>query len=332
MRKSFFIISFIIFSVIGVLSYYSLYALILLVPTLPLFVLGVFDLSQKRKAVRRNYPVVGNFRYWLEAIRPELQQYFVESNHNGRPINREFRSVIYQRAKGQLQTKAFGTQTDVYEENHEWVNHSMLAKKVPLDDVRVTVGGPGCKKPYSASVLNISAMSYGALSSQAIESLNLGAAKGKFYHNTGEGGISPHHLKGGDLVWQIGTAYFGCRTADGDFCENKFKEKANRPSVKMIEIKLSQGAKPGKGGMLPGEKVDDEVAEIRGVEVGKDVISPPSHKGVKTPNDLIDFIAQLRELSGGKPGFRCIFVGKHRVEKIKMAPRSEVLGLIWLRH
>ncbi len=301
MRKIFYGLSTVIFILVAVASTFHLMWLSSLIIILPVFILGVLDVSQKRRAVRRNFPVVGNFRYWLEAIRPELQQYFVESNHSGRPINRELRSVIYQRAKGQLQTKAFGTQMNVYEEHHEWVNHSMLAKKIKPENMRVNVGGPHCEKPYSSNMFNSSAMSYGALSRQAIESINRAAKEGEFYHNTGEGGISQHHQHGGDLVWQIGTAYFGCRTDEGKFCPEKFKEKANRDEVKMIEIKLSQGAKPGKGGMLPGEKVTKEIADIRGVKIGETVISPPSHEGVKTPNDLINFIVQLRDLSGGKP-------------------------------
>tara|TARA_Y100000817_G_scaffold311435_1_gene303580 strand:+ start:494 stop:2080 length:1587 start_codon:yes stop_codon:yes gene_type:complete len=309
-RWPFFGLSFLIFSLVAIISYYWLPFVWTLVVFIPLFSVGVVDLMQTKRAVRRNFPVVGNIRYLFEMIRPELQQYFVESDTNGRPINREYRSIVYQRAKGQLQTRAFGTKNDLYDVDAEWVSHSMNPTTITLDDVRVDIGGPQCKKPYSCSVFNISAMSYGSLSAPAVEALNLGAAKGGFCHNTGEGGISPYHLKGGDLCWQLGTAYFGCRTPEGNFCPQTFKEKANWPQVKMIEVKISQGAKPGKGGMLPGSKVTPEVAEIRGVEVGKSVLSPPGHTEFDDPRGLLNFIAKLRELSGGKPvGFK-ICIGK----------------------
>ncbi len=268
----------------------------------PLMWIGFADFFQTSKGVRRNFPLIGNLRYFFESIRPELQQYFVESNLSGRPIPRELRSVVYQRAKGELQTQPFGTQRDVNEENYEWVNHSMQPLEPQLEDLRVPIGGAhNGSKVYQASLFNISAMSYGALSSAAIEALNLGAKTGGFFHNTGEGGISPYHLKGGDLVWQIGTGYFGCRDGKGNFSAEKFKENASRPEVKMIEIKLSQGAKPGKGGVLPAEKVTAEVASIRGVEMGKSVISPSAHSAFGTPVEMLQFIQQLRELSGGKP-------------------------------
>lgn len=285
----------------------GLWSLILI---LPLFFLGTWDLLQTRHGVRRNFPVIGNLRYFFEFIRPELQQYFVEDNLSGRPIPREFRSVVYQRAKGELQTIPFGTQRDVYQENHEWVLHSVVPVHVESDKMRLSIGGPQCSKPYSSSLLNISAMSYGALSSAAITALNLGAAKGGFYHNTGEGGLSPHHLQGGDLVWQLGTGYFGCRTKTGQFSPELFAEKAQLPVVKMIEIKLSQGAKPGKGGVLPAAKVSKEIAQIRLVEEGKDVLSPAAHSAFSTPIELLKFVQQLRDLSGGKPvGFK-LCIGK----------------------
>ncbi|MGE3388006.1 MAG: FMN-binding glutamate synthase family protein, partial [Bdellovibrionales bacterium] len=252
----------------------------------------------------------GNLRYFFELIRPELQQYFVEDNLSGRPIPRELRSVVYQRAKGQLETVPFGTQRNVYEEGHEWVEHSILPVKADESKLRVMVGGEHCTQPYSASILNISAMSYGALSSAAITALNLGAAEGKFYHNTGEGGLSPYHLLGADVVWQIGTGYFGCRNNDGTFNADAFRERANLPQVKMIELKLSQGAKPGKGGVLPGAKVSREIATIRLVQEGQDVLSPAAHSSFKTPEGLLQFLHQLRTLSGGKPvGFK-LCVGK----------------------
>jgi len=281
-----------------------------LVVFLPLFLVGVADVMQTRQAIRRNFPVIGNLRYFFELIRPELQQYFVESNQSGRPIPREARSVVYQRAKGQTETIPFGTQLDVHMEHYEWVNHSITPQPLNKEDIRVQVGGPQCRQPYSASVMNISAMSYGALSSAAISALNLGAKKGRFYHNTGEGGISPYHLQGADLCWQIGTGYFGCRHPDGSFSDQAFQERAQQPQVKMIEIKLSQGAKPGKGGILPASKVNEEVAKIRLVPMGQDVISPAAHSAFSTPLELLHFVQRLRELSGGKPvGFK-LCIGK----------------------
>ncbi|MCB0391789.1 MAG: FMN-binding glutamate synthase family protein [Bdellovibrionales bacterium] len=298
-------LSLFIILIIGLLAIIWPPILYTLVLFLPVYAIGVVDSFQKRHAVRRNFPVIGNLRYFFELIRPELQQYFVESNHSGRPIPREIRSVVYQRAKGQLETLPFGTQRDVHAEGHEWVHHSMVPQSLEAKDLRIKIGGPQCTQPYSASILNISAMSYGALSKAAVRALNLGAKEGGFYHNTGEGGISPYHLQGGDLCWQIGTGYFGCRTKEGNFCEKTFAEKAKWESVKLIEIKISQGAKPGKGGLLPGAKVTKEIAEIRCVEEGKDVISPSKHTTFSTPSELLDFIQKLRELSGGKPvGFK----------------------------
>jgi glutamate synthase domain-containing protein 2 len=278
---------------------------VLLALAVVVFLAGVHDSFQTQHAIKRNFPLLGNLRYVMELIRPELQQYFVESNLSGRPIPRELRSVVYQRAKGDIDSLPFGTQRNVYEEGHEWVEHSIAPVTVDEEGLRVMVGGPACWQPYSASVLNISAMSYGALSPNAVSALNLGAQKGGFYHNTGEGGISPYHLKGGDLVWQLGTGYFGCRTPDGKFSDEAFKERAALEQVKMVEIKLSQGAKPGKGGILPAAKVTDEIAEIRLVELGKDVISPPAHSAFSSPEGLLQFVDRLRGLSGGKPiGFK----------------------------
>ncbi len=287
----------------------ALWSLVIVAPVL---VIGYADYFQTRQGVRRNFPVIGNLRYFFELIRPELQQYFVEDNLSGRPIPRELRSIVYQRAKGQLQTMPFGTQRDVYEPNHEWVEHSIVPVKVKDEDMRVTVGGPQCLQPYSASIFNISAMSYGALSHAAITALNLGAAKGGFFHNTGEGGLSPYHLQGGDVVWQIGTGYFGCRNQDGTFNAEAFQERAVKSQVKMIEVKLSQGAKPGKGGVLPGKKVNEEIAKIRLVEIGKDVLSPAAHSAFSTPIGLLEFVKKLRDLSGGKPvGFKLCVGQKH---------------------
>lgn len=277
------------------------------------FFLGLYDLAQSKHAIRRNFPVAGRFRYILEKIRPEIHQYFVESNSSGRPFTREQRSLVYQRAKSVTDTLAFGTEKDIYAVGYEWMNHSLLAKHPPHDLPRVRVGGPDCKQPYDASLLNVSAMSYGSLSRNAIEALNRGANLGGFAHNTGEGGLSPYHLfGGGDLIWQIGTGYFSCRTLDGGFDENLFRENAARPEVKMIEIKLSQGAKPGHGGILPAKKVSPEIAKIRNVPVGKDVVSPPTHSAFTTPLEMCAFIGKLRELSLGKPIGIKLCIGKRR--------------------
>ena len=271
--------------------------------------LGYHDMYISRHTLQRLYPVIGHLRYILESIRPEIQQYFVESNINGRPINREFRSLVYQRAKGVNDTRPFGTQFDVYRNGYEWVNHSLAPKEIIEHNPRIKFGSKACLQPYLASPLNISAMSFGALSKNAILALNKGAQLGGFAHNTGEGGLSPYHLKaGGDLIWQIGTGYFGCRDEKGDFSPNLFKEKANHPNVKMIEIKLSQGAKPGHGGILPAIKLTQEIADIRHVPMGQDVVSPPAHNAFSTPVELLTFVQLLRDLSGGKPvGFKlCI--------------------------
>ncbi len=272
----------------------------------PLIVLGIYDSCQHSHAVIRNFPVIGRARYWMEAIRPEIQQYFVESDTSGRPFSRELRSVIYQRAKVATDTRPFGTIRDLDEVGSEWIAHSLTPRHPSEKEPRVLIGEGRCNKPYAASTLNVSAMSFGSLSRNAILALNGGAQLGGFAHNTGEGGISPYHLEpGGDLIWQIGTGYFGCRTGDGYFDPDKFSEKAKIDSVKMIEIKLSQGAKPGHGGILPGAKVTPEIARIRGVPLGKDVISPPYHRAFSTPKGLLDLVVQLRDLSGGKPvGFK----------------------------
>ncbi len=281
----------------------------LMLLVIPVVVIGLIDMFQTRHSIRRLYPVIGRFRYMLEAVRPEIQQYFVESDTSGAPIAREFRSLIYQRAKGDRDSRPFGTIFDVNRAGYEWMNHSLVPVHIHDTDPRVLFGGERCSKPYMASPLNISAMSYGALSSNAIRALNKGAKIGNFYHNSGEGSLSPYHLEaGGDLVWQIGTGYFGCRTDDGDFNPELFEKTASGESVKMIEIKLSQGAKPGHGGILPAAKLTAEIAEIRKVPMGKDVISPAAHTAFSTPVELLEFVEKLRELSGGKPvGFKlCI--------------------------
>ena len=278
---------------------------------LPLVALGTADLLQTRHAVRRNFPLIGHGRYLLEMIRPEINQYFVESNSDGRPFSRNDRSVVYQRAKGELDTLPFGTQRDVYAVGYEWINHSLAPVTPDLAAQRVLVGGPDCTQPYSASIFNVSAMSYGSLSRNAVLALNTGAKIGGFAHNTGEGGLSPYHLEpGGDLIWQIGTGYFSCRDREGRFSLDEFAKRATLPNIKMIEIKLSQGAKPGHGGILPARKLTPEIIAIRGVEPGRDVVSPPAHTAFSNPLGLVRFVQQLREASGGKPvGFK-LCVGK----------------------
>ena len=284
----------------------------------PIVLLGMYDLIQTKHTILRIYPVIGHFRYFFESIRAEIQQYFVESNISGRPINREFRALVYQRAKKQLDTRPYGTQFDVYRSGYEWINHSLSPVHVENLHPRVLFGGPDCRKPYHASPMNISAMSYGALSKHAIMALNKGAKLGNFAHNTGEGGLSPYHLKyGGDIIWQIGTGYFSCRDQNGFFDRDLFAENAQLEVVKMIEIKLSQGAKPGHGGILPAAKLTPEIAEIRHVPMGQDVISPHSHSAFDSPKGLLEFLSELRRLSGGKPvGFK-LCIGK----------KSEFLGI-----
>jgi glutamate synthase domain-containing protein 2 len=274
-----------------------------------LMLLGVRDLLQRNHAVLRNYPITAHLRFLLEEIRPEMRQYFFESEKDGKPFSRDTRAVIYQRAKMVLDKRPFGTQENVYAEGYEWMQHSLSPHPLRDRDFRVTIGGPDCTQPYSASVFNISAMSFGALSPNAIRALNGGARKGNFAQDTGEGGVSPYHReKGGDLIWEIGSGYFGCRNRDGSFNPDEFARVANDPQIKMIEIKISQGAKPGHGGVLPAAKVSEEIARIRGVGMGEDCVSPASHRAFSTPIELLEFVATLRRLSGGKPtGFKlCI--------------------------
>lgn len=314
MRRLFILISVIVCgAILACATYWNIAALWAFVLFGPLILLGLTDMFQSRQAIRRNFPVAGHFRYLFEAIRPEINQYFVESNTDGRPFSREQRSVVYQRSKRALDTLPFGTQKDVYQVGYEWINHSMMPTHIEPDSLRVMIGQGQCQKPYSASIFNISAMSFGALSSNAIMALNGGAKDGNFAHNTGEGGISPYHQKlGGDLIWQIGTGYFGCRHEDGSFNPEMFAEKACQDQIKMIEIKISQGAKPAHGGILPASKVTREISKIRGVPMGKDVLSPPQHRAFSTPQEMLEFIAQLRELSGGKPVGIKLCIGKRR--------------------
>jgi glutamate synthase domain-containing protein 2 len=282
-------------------------------PFLALFVLGLWDLLQRKHSVLRNYPLLGHLRFLLESLRPELQQYFIERNFDGRPFDRDVRSIVYQRAKGTEAEEPFGTERDMYADGYEFLAHSMAPKPPKDEPPRVMVGGPDCTKPYPMALLNVSAMSFGSLSGNAILALNRGAALGGFAHDTGEGGLSEYHLRhGGDLVWELGTGYFGARTKDGDFEQREFAEKAAQDAVKCVSLKLSQGAKPGIGGVLPGVKVNAEIASVRDVPQGETVISPPYHRVFSTPRELVLFIARLRELSGGKPtGFK-LCVGSRR--------------------
>ena len=271
-----------------------------------LAMVGLIDVTQTRQSIRRNYPILSHFRFFFEEIRPEIRQYFLESDTEEIPFSRQQRAIVYQRAKNAVDKRAFGTQKDVYAPQYEWINHSMAPSEIVGHNFRVKIGGSQCQQPYSASVFNISAMSFGALSANAVLALNAGAKRGGFFHDTGEGSISRYHREhGGDLVWEIGSGYFGCRNKDGSFSAENFAKNALSDSVKMIELKLSQGAKPGHGGVLPGAKVTPEIAEARGVMVGEDCISPAKHSAFDSPIGLLKFIEQLRTLSGGKPtGFK----------------------------
>ncbi|KZM44153.1 glutamate synthase [Marinomonas sp. SBI22] len=281
-------------------------SLISLIFTLAYGIVGAYDIFYSPHSLNRLYPVTAYIRYFLENFRKEIHQYFVASETEELPFNREQRSLVYQRAKNVRDTIAFGTQRELLEENYLSLWHSLAPKEVQEAQQRVLIGGPDCLQPYSAAYLNVSAMSFGALSSQAIEALNLGAYKGNFSHNTGEGSVSPYHLKhGGDLVWQIGSGLFGCRTHDGDFCPTSFAKTATLKSIKMIEIKLSQGAKPGHGGVLPKAKITDEIAQVRGIPKNRDCVSPSTHPECQNPKALLTFIQKLRDLSEGKPiGFK----------------------------
>ncbi|MBB1322826.1 FMN-binding glutamate synthase family protein [Shewanella vesiculosa] len=305
----------VIFVVIIGIILWPLAGLIVLVALLVL--LGLYDLFQTKHSILRNFPVIGHIRYLLEMIGPELHQYFVESDTDGKPINKNHRRYIYERAKEQNQTSPFGTELNVYDDNYKWMQHSIYPAKKMDTPPRVVIGGKDCQQPYSASLFNISAMSFGALSKNAIQALNLGAKAGDFFHDTGEGGISEYHLQGGDLVWEIGTGYFGCRTENGCFDAEKFKQKANWAQVKMIEIKLSQGAKPGHGGVLPAAKNNQEIADIRGVQPHTDVLSPPGHSAFSNAAGLLQFVEQLRVLSNGKPvGFKLAIGSKQEFIEI----------------
>ena len=318
-RQGFYVVSIVLFVAVGLITVIWPPILWTLIVLVPLFLVGVYDATHGVHNVLRNYPVIGHIRYFAEFIRPEIQQYFVASNLSGRPYPRETREVIHSRAMGGDGIQPFGTQHDLLSPGIEFAMHSMAPKEPSADIARVMFGGPDCTKPYSASRLNVSAMSYGALSQNAVLAMNRGAALAGCYQDTGEGGLTPHHLAGGgDIVWELGTGYFGCRTADGNFDAEKFREKANDDRVKMVEIKVSQGAKPSHGGVLPAAKITEEISRIRGVPMGQDCISPPAHTAYNTPREMMDFIVQLRELSGGKPvGF-----------KLCIGRRSEFLSIV----
>ncbi|MEX1198320.1 MAG: FMN-binding glutamate synthase family protein [Pseudohongiellaceae bacterium] len=307
MRNTFVIVTVLVIALIAAMGLQWPLLWWLLLPVLPLAAMGVQDMMQSRHSIRRNFPLIGRGRWVMEKLRPYIRQYFIESDTDGAPISRMYRNIVYQRAKTAMESVAFGSRVDTYRSGYEWIGHSLGAIDVAdVAELRVTIGGPQCRHPYNASILNISAMSYGALSPNAILAMNQGAKIGGFAQNTGEGGISEFHLRhGGDLIWQIGTGYFGCRNEKGGFSEEAFRERAALDAVKMIEIKLSQGAKPGHGGILPAEKNTPAIAAARGVAPGVQINSPPGHSAFDSPRGLMAFIEQLRELSGGKPvGFK----------------------------
>ena len=289
--------------------------------------LGTLDLLQRRSTLRRNYPILAHFRYGLEAIGPEMRQYFIQSDTAEVPFSREQRALVYQRAKGVNDVRPFGSLHDPYAVDYEWINHSLAPARIASADFRIVVGA-GRAQPYAASVFNISAMSFGSLSAAAIRALNGGARQGGFYHDTGEGSISPYHREaGGDLVWEIGSGYFGCRNDDGSFSEERFAANARDPQVRMIEVKLSQGAKPGHGGVLPAAKVSPEIAATRGVPVGQDCVSPAAHGAFDSPRGLLAFVERLRNLSGGKPtGFK-LAIG-HPWEWFGIAKAMQETGIV----
>lgn len=292
-----------------------------LIVSVPLLLLAVYDLLQTHHSLRRNYPLLARIRWMFEALRPFLHSYIVESPLDGRPYARNERSLVYARAKQNLDAHPFGTELDVYSEEYEWMGHSMAPAPEPDRNQRVSVGSSQCKTPYDAALLNISAMSFGALGAKAIEALNLGAANGGFYHDTGEGGLSRYHkANGGDLVWELGSGYFGCRDENGNFDPEHFRDTAQNDQVRMVEIKLSQGAKPGHGGVLPGSKVTAEIAAARHVPEGQDCVSPATHTAFSTPLELLEWAAKLRDLSGGKPvGIKFCVGQQHEVYAVMKA-------------
>ena len=304
MRQLFVFCTIILVLTLFTVSYFIPLFIIGILLFMPFLILGYYDYFQTKHTIRRNFPLVGRIRYLMENIRPGVHQYFIESDIDGKPFNRIQRSLIYARAKSETDTQPFGTQLNVYDPGYEWLNHSIRAIDAHTlnQNPRIKIGSSQCLKPYEASIFNISAMSFGALSNNAILALNHGAKIGGFYHNTGEGGLSPYHIEpGGDVVWNIGTGYFSCRNADGTFSDEEFQKRAILPNVKMIEIKFSQGAKPGHGGILPKQKVTAEIAAIRLVKMGEDIVSPPYHKAFNNPISFLQFVKKLRMLSSGKP-------------------------------
>lgn len=330
MRNQFLIFVVVVLAAVGGLYFVWPPILWSLVILGPIILQGLYDMVQTKRTIVRNFPLLGRGRYMMEWLRPKIYQYFIESDIDGRPFSRTNRSVVYQRSKNVKDTTPFGTQLNVYEEGYEWMNHSIAAKDSHKlnQDPRVRVGGPDCTQPYDLSILNISAMSFGSLSKNAIMSLNGGAKISGFAHNTGEGGVSPHHLQpGGDLIYQVGTGYFGSRDPKTDkFSKEFFQKSAGHAQVKMIEIKLSQGAKPGHGGILPAAKNTPEIAKIRGVQPGKAVHSPPFHTEFTTPIGMLEFIKNLRDWSGGKPvGFK--FCVGHKSEFLAICKAMVKTGI-----
>lgn len=317
--RGFFIGSFmLVVGIAAAAAFASLHWLWAYVVVLPLMAVAIRDSLQTEHTILRNFPLIGHFRYIFEGIRPEINQYFVESDIDGRPFNRISRSIVYQRAKGELAKEPFGTKLDFYKQGYDWLLHSAFPAPEAQEPLTTRIGGPYCQQPYEASILNVSAMSYGSLSDRAVSALNGGAAKGGFAQNTGEGGLSEHHLAyNGDLIWQIGTGYFGCRDAHGHFDYAQFCQNAQRPQVKMIELKLSQGAKPGQGGILPASKNNEDIARARQIEPNTEVVSPPYHTAFSTPVELAHFIQQLREGAGGKPVGLKLCIG-HKKEFLSM--------------
>lgn len=324
----FFACGFVALAALAGAALYSRWLLVLAALAGALFVLGLHDLRQRRHSILRNYPVVGHLRFLLESFRPEIRQYMIESDHDEVPFSRQARALVYQRAKGAEDKRPFGTIENVYGSGYAWLTHSATPVTIADTDFRVRVGGPACRQPYEASLYNISAMSFGSLSANAILALNTGARKGGFAHDTGEGGISRYHRQGGgDLIYQVASGYFGCRSDDGSFSPERFAELAADPQIKMIEIKLSQGAKPGHGGMLPASKISPEIAEARGIPMGIDCVSPAAHGTFSTPLGLMEFVGRLRELSGGKPvGFK-LCIG-HRREFMGMVKAMLKTGIV----
>ena len=306
----------------------SIWWMLLFVPAALATGVGTVDLLQHDHSLLRNYPIIGHGRYVLEAVRPEIQQYFIERDTDGMPFDRTTRSLVYARAKGDNAEQPFGTERDLYDVGSDWLIHSVQPVAPSDEPFRVRLGGPQCSQPYDIALLNVAAMSFGSLSANAVLALNGGAAKGGFAHDTGEGGLSKYHLEpGGDLVWEIGSGYFGCRTKDGGFDAEEFARKAAEPSVKAVSVKLSQGAKPGIGGVMPAAKMTEEIAEARGVPVGERCVSPPAHSAFSGPKGLLEFVADLRERSGGKPtGFK-LCVGS-RVEVLAICKAMLETGIV----